>query len=88
MVMEILRNIPHPTYGNCGGASKRCTISKEKPVDAMDTLFQKHDKVMYMTAKQRQLADKMLANGLRRLNPKKLSLYGRIYRCLAMIIFR
>ena len=50
-VPEWLRRMPHPTYGNYGGYSKRCVIEglhvkRAKcplPVDAMDGLFRQHD---------------------------------------------
>ena len=97
MVMEILRWIPHFTYGNCGGASNKCTTSKAKPIDAMDKLFQKHDKVMYETRKIKHLpkgkrlrkaSDDTLYYGLLRLNTVNLSLYGKMYHFFALKVFK
>lgn len=84
-----------PGYGKCGGYSKDC--SPNKPVDQMDELFQEHDYSLWLAnqvqdKKERELArdeaDKLLGEGLRKVDPKKLSWKGRIYRRFAMIIFR
>lgn len=81
-------------YGKCGGQSRNCSPSK--PIDALDALFEKHDKDLYsakevLDLKYRSMleerADKKLVDGLRNLDPSTLTLYGRFYRWLAMIVF-
>lgn len=91
---ELARGIWHPTYGKCGGAVKDC--STRPPIDLMDQLFAEHDQNLYQTefldeperTLYRAAADIELARGLRELDPKTLSFYGRIYRRMAMMVFR
>lgn len=89
-----MRKIPHPKYGKCGGASRDCSPSR--PVDALDEAFEKHDLELYEAdqlpkEKQkgaRKIADKNLGIRLRAIDSKKLSFKGRIYRRLAMTVFK
>lgn len=85
-----------PDYGSCGGYSISCA-PPPKPVDEMDELFAQHDMNLYSTNQlvsyyereaARREADRILGQGLRKLDAKKLSLYGRAYRRFAMLIFR
>ena len=89
------RWIPHPKYGKCGGRSRDC--SEKPPRDWMDLAFENHDENLYIASfcedeeNRRFLekqADKKLGIDLRKGNPKELKLWGRIYRRMAMIIFR
>lgn len=93
--LDWFRWIPTPKYGKCGGAEKDCSPSK--PVDEMDLLFDEHDDNLYLANQlvsyyerksARREADRILGKGLRKLDAKKLSLYGRVYRRFAMLIFR
>lgn len=90
----LFRWIPTPTYGKCGGAKKDCSI--KPPIDPMDELFQEHDQNLYMARqlsfsdgrdKAEKEADSILKEGLKKIDPKSLSLYGRIYRRLAILVF-
>ena len=90
-----IRHIPSPNYGKCGGASRDCSTSK--PRDWMDLAFEEHDedlKVANEIKKEpiRELAikgaDRKLAKALRKGNPKKLKLWGKIYLFGAKIVFR
>ena len=90
------RWIPVPfKYGRCGGRSRDC--SPAKPIDDLDALFAQHDNDLYY-AKQvldleyretlEQRADKKLSEGLRNLDTSKLPLWGKIYRWMAMVVFK
>ena len=91
---SLFRWIPTPTYGKCGGAKKDCSPSK--PRDEMDELFEQHDMNLYasdqLPENERKLArkeaDKILYEGLRKVNGSKLNLYGKIYRRIAMVVFK
>lgn len=87
-MIDFFRWLPHPTYGKCGGAGKDC--SKKPPLDWMDMAFAEHDNAMYDAKSKwdRTEADLVLAHALRDGDPKQLTLYGRIYRRLAMMVFR
>lgn len=89
------RKFPTPTYGKCGGAKKDC--SPKRPKDEMDELFEQHDMNLYAADQltthfeqkaARKEADKILYEGLKKVNSKKLSLYGRFYRQIAMVVFK
>ena len=87
-MIDFLRLFPHPTYGKCGGAKRDCSI--KPPIDWMDIAFAIHDNDLF-SAKDyidRRSADNRLAKRLREGDPKKLSLYGRFYRRLAMLVFK
>lgn len=100
--MSFWRKIPHPTYGNYGGAKARCNSAQKRvcpmPVDEMDACFQAHDEDLrkarqdlneYMVERKEEAADKRLARGLREdLRPYFYPVWGPIYRRLAMCIFR
>lgn len=93
-MFNFMRKLPHPKYGKCGGASRDC--SPKNPVDKMDDAFLIHDVALYnadQMAKEkrkaaRKKADKELANSLRSIDPKNLGIWGRIYRRMAMMVFR
>lgn len=80
------RRIPHPQYGNYGGAKRH-----KDPVDKMDKLFKIHDRNIEkaVTKKDREEADKKLGVGLRRdLRPYKRKIYGPVYHWFAKLIFK
>lgn len=93
-MFEWLRKIPHPKYGKCGGASRDCSV--KPPIDEIDEAFEKHDRELFESSllpeeKQKgakKIADKNLAIRLRAADPKKLKWRGRIYRRMAMMVFR
>lgn len=97
------RKIPHPTYGNYGGAYNKCKHQIGGycpiPIDWMDTGFKNHDTALdvakkYSNKKLRKKhskdADKVLGKALRCGDPKELKckIYGRVYLKGAKIIFR
>lgn len=88
MVKEWFRKIPHLGYGKCGGRNRDC--SPTPPKDWMDEAFRKHDLDLAeaTTPIQKLLADKKLAKALREGDPKELKIWGRIYRRMAMLVFR
>ena len=84
-----------PNYGRCGGYSAPCDYPET--IDEMDKLFRDHDRYLQaanyqsdpiMKARIREEADVLLGIGLRHIDPKKLSMYGRLYRTMAMTVFR
>lgn len=90
-----IRHIPTPTYGRCGGASKDCSILKK--LDWMDKAFKEHDEDLRIANEIKKEpirklaikgADRKLAKALRKGDPKKLKLWGRIYRRMSMVIFK
>lgn len=87
-MFEWIRRLPHLQYGKCGGFGRDCSI--KPPRDWMDLAFEQHDKALYAAEDpdDRKAADHALARTLRCGDPKKLGLYGRFYRKLAMLIFR
>ena len=62
----------------------------------MDELFEDHDINLYgadqLPEEDRKIArresDKILFEGLKNLDSKKLSLYGKLYRRVAMAVFK
>lgn len=90
---EFLRKIPTPTYGRCGGAAEDCS---DKPLDPMDIAFKEHDQNLYQTEKlpegERKIArleaDHILRQELLKIEPKTLTLYGRLYRWSCLQIFK
>lgn len=83
-----------PTYGKCGGALKDCAI---RNLDPMDKLFLRHDNDLNVAETQadRDLADKRLHEGLKKLDGKamkKIKWYKRpyayLYRQAAIMIFK
>jgi len=86
--------LPHPGYGKCGGADKDC--SPNPPIDEMDKLFYEHDMNLYSAdqlpeperTQARKESDWLLHAGLKNLDSSKLSLYGKIYRVMAIFVFR
>lgn len=82
------RKIPHFGYGKCGGAKRDC--SPAKPKDWMDLAFKDHDDELEKAKNQEEIdtADNKLGRKLRKGDPKKLGVYGKIYRFLSMIIFK
>lgn len=90
---SLLRWLPTPGYGKCGGAWKDC--STRPPVSRMDVLFQEHDQNLWQAEQlpepERTLAiiesDNELYKGLKNIDPKELPLYDRIYRWFALKVF-
>lgn len=88
LFLKFFRWLPHPTYGKCGGASKDC--SDKPPLDWMDMAFAKHDNDLYEAKSNadKYMADLKLAYALREGDPKELPFYGKVYRLMAMMVFR
>ena len=78
-----------PHYGKCGGAKRDCAVRPEE-LDWMDKAFLQHDTSLHdaQTDEERQAADKALGRSLRAGDPKKLTLWGKTYRQMAMLIFK
>ncbi len=94
-IADWARGIIHPTYGKCGGGKLDCSL--RKPIDEMDVLFQEHDQNLYQAGQlktdheehqARKEADLLLYTGLLHLDPKKLGWYGRLYRRVALLVFK
>lgn len=91
-IFKWIRKLPHPSYGNYGGAKNTCeNESCPLPVDWMDELFQDHD-IALKKAKfdwEVKIADKDLWNGVKAGNKKKLAkpIWGRIYALGVLIFF-
>jgi len=93
-IASLFRNIPHPKYGKCGGAKLDC--SPKPPKDEMDELFEDHDINLFQADQlpkeerksARKEADKILYEGLKKLDASKLNWYGKLYRQMAMVVFR
>lgn len=92
-MIEWLRIIPHPTYGNYGGAKKKCVgLLCPSPIDPMDALFKKHDECLVKCTcrEQRQKCDKTLSKGLKKCEITKAytnRTYAQFYRLSCIIIF-
>lgn len=87
-MVEWLRFIPHPTYGNYGGAKNKCTGPKcPLPIDAMDACFKRHDTCLEHADgyDDRQLCDNRLRKALRNVRVK--GWYARLYRRGCLCIF-
>ena len=84
------RSIPHPNYGNYGGA-KNGSDTKLDPIDWMDRAFMFHDLELKKATKdyQKDEADCNLYFKLRDGDPNTLKypIYGKIYRIGALIVF-
>jgi len=82
VIGNIIKRLPHPGYGHYGGYYVRCGNKKHNrcptPVDSMDKEFQKHDQGM---------SNKDLVKGLKKLDAKEFSLYGKLYRLGAIGVF-
>jgi len=87
-MLNWIRKLPHPKYGKCGGYGRDCSLTP--PRDWMDRAFEQHDKALSKctTKHQCKQADHALARSLREGDPTALKLWGRIYRRLAMMIFK
>lgn len=92
---SLFRWVPTPGYGKCGGKNKDCSIAPVK--DDMDDLFYEHDMNLYGAHQiennfERKLAekecDRILHDGLKKLDPSKLNWYGKIYRLGALMVFK
>ncbi len=86
-----VRYIPTPGYKNYGGMRNKCDKDQcPLPIDWMDKAFRLHDIALKKARTQlgRIQADKRLGVKLRKGNPKKLGLWGKIYLFGAKIIFR
>lgn len=85
------RLIPHPTYGNFGGAYNT-SHKRINPIDWMDKVFKDHDislKKNKNNKENRKKADLEMLNKLKEGCPTKLyyKLYGRLYRLGTIMIF-
>lgn len=92
-----VRNLPHPEYGNYGGANRRCQSHQVErdhgvcppPVDELDKQFVLHD---YDTGnKDDVFADWKLVGRLARINPFDNNnyadqVYGRVYQAGAITV--
>lgn len=83
------RDIPHPTYGHYGGASKKCDKGCHTPIDWMDAAFKQHDQNLKDNKITRMTIDTMLVDALLKGKAKKLArpIYGRLYRVACITIF-
>ena len=75
-MLNLLRKIPHPTYGNYGGAYKRCRKGRcPLPIDWMDKAFREHDLALKKakSKKGEDQADHRLGSKLRRGDKRKLN---------------
>ena len=89
--MSWWRALPHPTYGNFGGA-ENTGDRKLEPVDWMDMAFKRHDLSLKKAKDNKRLikeADCRLLRNLRRGDSTELDyfVYGRIYRLGATLLF-
>jgi len=87
-MIEWLRYIPHPTYGNYGGARKKCVGPEcPLPIDALDELFRQHDVCLRkcVDKEQRQACDKNLNKELKKNKTK--GKYAWFYRACCIAIF-
>ena len=81
-----IKRLPHPGYGNYGGYYVRCKTNEKRkknhrcpvPIDKLDKQFQKHDKGM---------SNKDLVKNLKKMSPRGLSPYGKLYRVGAITVF-
>lgn len=84
-MLNLIKRIPHPGYGNYGGYYKRCRNRKQGicpiPIDWLDRAFQQHD--------EDELTDKELLTVMKSGSPKKLAkrVYGSAYRLGAIAVF-
>ena len=71
-MLNIVRYIPHPSYGNYGGRKNKCKgLDCPIPIDWMDAAFASHD--IDLKAKNKD-ADKILGEKLQNGDPKDLKL--------------
>lgn len=69
-MLNIFRRIPHPNYGNYGGAYNKCSGPNcPIPIDWMDVAFAQHDIDL---GEKTPLADHKLGKKLQKGNPKEL----------------
>jgi len=83
MIINLVKYIPLPTYGNYGGYYKRCKSHKTCPLpeDEMDELFLAHD--------NHDITDLELGHILQEdLSPYYRPTYGNIFRIVTGWIFR
>lgn len=82
------RKIPHPNYGNYGGA-RNTYDGAYNPIDCLDAAFAAHDIELSFAVneKMRCQADARLTHRMRGVDASTLSFYGRIYRRVALIVF-
>ena len=85
-----------PTYGNWGGPGWSAGRYNDDPsktdwtvpgIDAMDDLFKLHDKTYQTEGMDRNLADRILVDGLLRLHPKDFGWRSNVYRYGAIAVF-
>lgn len=85
------RKIPHPQYGNYGGAQTRCDNVENSwcpvPLDDLDEQFEMHD---IDTTTGDPLNDVKLVGRLLTVNPLghyDRPVYGRVYHAAALAVF-
>lgn len=90
-MLNFLRKIPTPCYGNYGGGYR--SRKDKKPIDKMDEAFREHDLALEEIQRQinilksyRKTIDGLLAMRLKETKPK--SLYARLYRKCCLLIFK
>jgi len=90
-MIKWFRKIPHPSYGNwCGAKNTHIAWDGKKPIDKMDRACRYHDfKLRSAINKKEELkADAYLWKRMKKIKPKTLSLYGKLYRRCCLIIFK
>lgn len=86
------RGIPHPSYGNYGGAHKSGGNYLKAPIDEMDLSFRHHDLSLYEAGSDKRLiylADSTLFLDLTMICPLRLvhPIYGTFYWTACLLIF-
>lgn len=87
------RNIPHPNYGNWGGANNTHSLKGKKvpPIDIMDSYFRKHDRLLSQAQHETQKlrADEILVRDLKKVECPSLRyrIYGCLYKHGCILIF-
>ena len=85
-----MRKIPHPTYGNYGGAHQTCLGNKcPMPIDAMDNAFKRHDICLRKNLDGKKRCDEALHSALTLIDYKELKrpVYGHMYLHACLILF-
>lgn len=86
------RKIPHPSYGNWGGAYNTCNKDVcPLPIDGMDAAFEIHDNDLGLakTKEDLRMADARLYRHLKELKKSDLvhPIYGILYKLGAQLVF-
>jgi hypothetical protein len=85
------RRLPHPYYGNYGGASNHGENYTLPPIDEMDRAFKKHDISLLLSLTSEEIfeSDWELVKNLLKINifTLKKPIYGKIYWLFCLYIF-